>query len=116
MAIYNQLMVYKTVQQLLVEVVRASHSANREFRYTLFQDLKNALTQLLVQIYRINRTHDKTQPLMLSREMAVEASIYLHLLGELKGVSVKQYAMLLDLLDSSSKQLAAWEKAIAPTS
>lgn len=113
MAIYNQLLVYKTTQNLLVEVVKASHNANREFRYTLFQDLKNTLTRLLVQIYRINRTHEKAMPLQQAREMAVEAGIYLHLLAELKGISAKSYAMLLDLQDSSSKQLAAWEKSIS---
>ena len=112
MALYNQLLVYVTTQRLLAEVVRASRGANREFRYTLFQDLKNVLTQLLVQIYRINRSHDKALPLERAREMTVEAGIYLHLLAELKAVSAKQYALLLEQLDSAGKQLAAWEKTV----
>ncbi|MBQ9191696.1 MAG: four helix bundle protein [Bacteroidaceae bacterium] len=111
MALYHQLSVYVTTQRLLVEVVRASHNANREYRYTIFQDLKHVLTRLLVQIYKINRTLDKSLLLDQAREMAVEAGIYLHLLAELRAISAKQYALLLDQLDSTGKQLAAWEKA-----
>lgn len=111
MALYHQLSVYVTTQRLLVEVVRVSHQANREYRYTLFQDLKRTLTQLLVQIYRINRNRDKALLIDQAREMVVEAGIYLHLLVELKAITAKQYAQLLDMLDSSGRQLAAWERS-----
>ena len=112
MALYNQLPVYLTTQRLLLEVVRQTHGVSREHRYTLCSSLKQTLVSLLLQIYHANRTREKLPCIEKGRELIVEATIYLHLLSELHEISPKQYAILLDLSDSASKQLQAWEKFI----
>ena len=112
MALYNQLPVYLTTQRLLLEVVRQTHNVSREHRYTLCPSLKQALVSLLLQIYHANRTPDKLPYLEKGKELIVETNIYLHLLSELHEISPKQYAILLDLSDSASNQLQAWEKSI----
>ena len=111
MALYTQLPIYHSTMWLLTEIVRASHNISREHRYTICQDLKQVLVALLILYFRINRSNDKTIPLAEAREKAVEADIYLRLLSELKAIPARQYAMLIEQLDSVGKQLAAWEKA-----
>lgn len=112
MALYSELPVYKITYELLREVVALSRNVSRDYRYTVCGDLRAKLIDIMIQIYRANKTIDKKQHIAEARELLVESKIYIRLLADFRQVSDKQYASLADKSELVSKQLAAWEKSI----
>lgn len=117
MAIYTNLPVYGTTYQLMLQVAQLGQNMQRDYRYTLAQDLKCRLMDVLVMIYRANKVRDKQPVIAEMRENMVEVNVYLRLLCDLQQLSEKQYLRLAQTSVSIAKQLAAWEKAVtrAPT-
>lgn len=119
MAIYTSLPVYGAIYQLLLQLSRLDQHMQRDYRYTLAQDVKRRLTDVLVMVYRANRIRDKQPVITSMREMMVEICVYLRLLCDLRQLSEGQYLALAQTANSVGRQLAAWEKsvggAVAPT-
>lgn len=111
MAIYSNLPVYGTTYQLMLQVAQLGPNMQRDYRYTLAQDLKRRLMDVLVMIYRANKVVEKQPIIAEMRETMVEVNVYLRLLCDLKQLSEKQYLQLAQVSVSIGKQLAAWEKA-----
>ena len=85
----------------------------RDYRYTILQDLKRLLIDLLIMIYRANATWSKQPVISTMRESVVEVKVYLRLLCDLKQLSEKQYLLLSESAVNISKQLVAWEKSVS---
>jgi hypothetical protein len=60
MANYTELNVYKATYGLLFEVLTASKSFHRDFKYTIGENLKNELINAMMQIWRANSTHTQS--------------------------------------------------------
>lgn len=112
MAVYSELPVYKTVYQILLLVVGMSSSWQRDYRYTLGQDLKQELVGLLVLIYRANGSRDRHGTLGSAREGVERVKIYIRLLKDLRQIGAEKYVALADLSASASKQLSLWQSKI----
>ena len=113
MAQYENLPVFKATYDLLLDVYARTKNVPRDLRYTLVQDLKNGLTDLLVLIYKANSCHDK-EPILrecLDRFLAVRLRI--RLLKDMHHISVSQFAQLALKTETISKQLTAWHKYAA---
>ena len=108
MALYNELPVYKTTYLLLLRIVGMSVSWQRDYRYTLGQELKQEILDLLMLIYRSNRVREKADLLMQARESIEKIKIYIRLLRDLKQIGAEKYMSLADETGSISKQLARW--------
>lgn len=113
MAIYYNLPIYKASYQLLLEVTRLLGSIPRIHRYTIGQDVHRKLMDIIVMIYRANKTYDKVTTIAQMRETLLEVQVDLRLLSDLRGISEGQYAQLIDLTAQMSKQMAGWEKSEA---
>lgn len=111
MAIYSNLPVYKDAYSLLLTVSRQSPNIPKDSRYTLVQDLKRCLMDILVMIYEANSTFDKEVVISKMRRKIVEAQVYLRLLVDMRQVSEGWYATAAAQSASVSKQLAAWQKS-----
>ena len=114
MAMYSELPVYKTAYQLLLRLVSMSPSWQRDYRYTLGQEVKQELVDLLVLICRANSVRDKGAVLQEAREATERVKIYVRLLRDLRQIGENPYASLADEMGSLSKQLAAWQAKAAP--
>lgn len=111
MAIYTNLQVYKDSYRLMLMVYRMMPDLPRDCRYTLGQDLRHKIMDIIVLIYRANRTKQKLKPIGDMRERLLEAQVYMRLMCDMKYISEKRYAELAELAVSMSKQMTAWEKS-----
>ena len=64
---YNQLPVFKASYDLLLEIFRSSRNMQREYRYTLGEELKKEMMQLLMCVYRANLSRGKEAHLLQAR-------------------------------------------------
>lgn len=110
MAIYTNLPVYEDSYQLLLCLVSFSRNMQRDFRYTLGEQVKNKVVEMMVLIFRANRSKDKTEHITQAREKLAEVQIVIRLLNELRQISDKQFTALVEKTVSISKQLSSWEK------
>lgn len=117
MAIYENLPVYKQSYDLLLEVYGMSKNMSRDYRYTIGEELKKKVMDLMVHIYYANGStgEDKVQCLKKARKYMVEIKLYIRLLTDLKQISVRKLAELTERTESISKQLSAWEKSAKKT-
>ena len=109
--IYDNLPVYKATYDLLLQVFRMNRNFQRDYRYTLGENVKNELIALLVCIYQANSTTQKSVYLQKAREHVVVVKLQIRLLMDLKQINLKQYATAAEQIESVSKQLAAWHKS-----
>lgn len=109
MALYSELPVYKSTYLLLQHLVQMTPSWQRDYRYTLGEDLKKELMSLLMAIYRANSVTDKYTVIGEARESIERTKIYIRLLRDLKQIGSERYTALMDETGSISKQLAKWQ-------
>lgn len=71
MAQYDNLPVFKAIYDLLLDVYQRTRNVPRDLRYTLVQDLKNELVELMVMVYQVNSQREKEQILRRCLEVFV---------------------------------------------
>lgn len=108
---YDNLPVYKATYDLLLLLFKLNRNFQRDYRYTLGENIKNELIDLLVCIYKANASPQKSAILENARGHVVVTKLQFRLLSDLKQINVKQYAAIAERIESISKQLAAWHKS-----
>lgn len=111
MAIYTNLPVYKASYRLLLDVSRIMRHVSRDNRYTIGQETRRRIMDIIVMIYRANRTRQKAHVIAGMREALLEVQVCIRLLCDMRDISEGQYAALAEQTASMSKQMAAWEKS-----
>ena len=106
---YENLPVYKSTFDLLLQVYRISGNMQREYRFTLAEQLKLRLQELLSLIYQANICDDKLKGIGDCRRKLVEARVLFQLAQELNQFKDKQSAQLSIKVSDISKQLQQWE-------
>lgn len=117
MAIYDNLPVYKQSYDLLLDVYTVSKNLSRDYRFSLGEELKKKIMDLMICIYHANANADeqKIKYLRSAREYVVEIKLFIRLLADLKQISISRQALFTEKVESVSKQLAAWEKSTKRT-
>lgn len=110
MAIYDNLPVFKETYDLLLQIMRLSMNLQRDFRYTIGEKLKVEIMDLCIYIYKANGNYEKREFIEKARERMVVIKLNIRVLHDMKQISLKQFAMLADRMESVSKQLASWER------
>ena len=108
---YDELPVYKACYDLILQVFRSSQHMKREYRYTLGEELKKVIIELIIFVYRANITHDKEQYIAGARERIEVARLQIRLLHDLGQMPVKNMTATTLNIESISKQLAAWHRS-----
>ena len=108
MALYNQLPVYKASYDLLLQLFQISKNMERDYKFTLGENIKNEATALIIQIYKANTQQDKREFLLLAKEKVEVIRLLLRIYKDLKQLSVQQYVTVSEQLESVSKQVNAW--------
>ena len=111
MAIYTNLPVYKASYSLLLEINRLMPNLPRDCRYSLGQELRHKIMEIIVLIYRANRNKKKIFIIAKMREVLLEVQVYIRLMSDLKYISERKYVALMEETTSMSKQMAAWERS-----
>lgn len=111
--IYDNLPVFKAAYDLLLLMFNTGKNLQREYRFTLGENVKNELIKLLVCIYHANSSADKAPHILRAQECVVVIKLQIRLLTDLKQVPMKQYMGMAELIASISKQLASWLKYVS---
>lgn len=111
MAIYTNLPIYKASYSLLLEVNRMMSNLPRDCRYTIGQELRQKIMEIIILIYRVNRLRKKVFVIAKMREVLLEVQVYIRLMNDMKYISEGKYVQLIEQTTSMSKQMSAWEKS-----
>ncbi|MBQ8222058.1 MAG: four helix bundle protein [Bacteroidales bacterium] len=111
MAIYTNLPIYKASYSLLLDINRMMPNVPRDCRYSIGQELRKKIMEIIVLIYRANRTRDKLSIISKMRESLLEVQVYIRLMSDMKYISERKYINLVEQTTSMSKQMSAWEKS-----
>jgi len=111
MALYSNLPVYQVSYEFLLDIFTFSKNFEREYKYTIDEDIKRETTQMLSNIYRANSSESKWALLQSARENLEVIRLYLRLLKDLKQINLDRFITLNEKIESVSKQLSAWQKS-----
>ena len=106
----DNVQVYKDTFDLLVFVYQTTTGMNREYRFTLAEDMKRTLQNLLTSIYEAKKMSPKSGLLAEALHWVYEAKVLYRVMDELHLLKEWQCAAYIHQLSTISKQLTAWQK------
>lgn len=112
MALFSDLPVYKLGYDLLIQIYERSAIFSREYKYTLGEKLKNEATDMLLNIYKSNKSKKENRGtfIELARQNVETMCLLLRICRDLKVIGLKGFVVLNVQVEDLSKQLAAWQK------
>ena len=111
MARHEHLPIYKLSYELLVQVVQVTKEFPREFKFTLGQRLRDEVIELLVLIYRANSQKDKAPVISELLERILVVELLVRLCHDLRILTRKHYAALVQMTVSLARQAEGWKKS-----
>lgn len=105
---YYELDVYKSSYKLLQETFIHTRTLNKEYKYSLGEDIKKKSFEVLLNIYRANRSNKKTIFIEKARDDVEFIRLSFRLLKDLKVLSLKKFTLLNQTIEDISKQLSGW--------
>ena len=113
MALYDNLPVYKESYDLLIQTFEVVKNFEKQYKYTLWDKIKNEIVDLITNIYRANSSFEtRIINIKKSREQIEILKLYFRLSRDLKILSINKFADLALKIENLSKQLYAWEKSV----
>ena len=82
----------------------------RDYKFTIGENLKKEIIELIMNVYRANSRHNKIDLIGAARENVEVVRLLFRLLHDLKQIDLKPFVNINEQLESISKQLAAWYK------
>jgi hypothetical protein len=115
MALYSDLPVYKLSYDLLIAIYDRTKLFTREHKYTLGEKLKNETLELLINIYKANKSKQSTrlQYIDTARQNVEVVRLLLRVTKDLKIIGIKGHVALNVQVEELSKQLSSWQKYTA---
>ena len=111
--IYTELNVYKDTYELLKKVTEISSQFSKNYKFTLWNELRSAVIEVVKLTYRFNSTFDlvsKIDFVKKSREKIEEIRLYLRLCRDLNLMWEVEFWKCLFLNETVSKQLTWLQK------
>lgn len=115
MALYTSLPVYKLGYDLLIHIHNITKTFARAHKYTLGETLKNESIQLLVQVYKANKSKKEIRlsNIDTAREHLEIIRLLFRVAKDLNVIGGKTYVNSNLKIEELSKQLTAWQKYTA---
>jgi four helix bundle protein len=115
MALYFNLPVYKAAYSLLVEIYKRAKVFEREYKYTIGEELKKYSLEMIIGIYQANKSEKKERLKFIdnARQNVEIIRLCLRLTKDLKIIGVNGFAYLNIKIEELSKQLTSWHKYTA---
>jgi hypothetical protein len=113
MSTYDNLPVYKASYDLLLETFTLVSSFQRQYKYNIWDKIKNEIMDLITSIYRANSSFDtRLQHLKKAREQIETLKLFLNLIHDLKIIWLKKHADISLKVEGLSKQMYARQKSV----
>ncbi len=113
MAQYRHLPIYRLSYELLQRVVKATKEFPRDFKFTLGQKMNDEVIEMVVLIYRANSTENKAPVIERLLERLQVLELLVRLCHDLKLISTKPYASIVEMTESLGKQAQGWKKSVS---
>ena len=115
MALFSELPVYKLGYDLLIAIYERTKLFTREHKYTLGEKLKNETLELLINIYKANKSKQATrlQYIDSARQNIEVVRLLLRVTKDLKIIGIKGHVALSVQVEELSEQLTSWQKYTA---
>lgn len=115
MALYTNLPVYKLGYNLLIAIHKQTKNFSREHKYTLGEKLKEATLQVIIYVYKANKTKkvNRIEYIDLAREQIETIRLLWRIAKDLNVTGNKTYININITIEELSKQLTAWQKYTA---
>jgi len=111
MTTYDNLPLYKTSYDFLLLIFHLCKQFTKEFKYSLGDDLKKELMNLIKEIYHANGNQQKRiEYIEKAQEHSETIRLYIRILKDLHQINVAKFTTLNEKLETISKQLSAWKK------
>jgi hypothetical protein len=111
MALYYDLPIYKASYSLLLNLFRLTRTFNREYKYTLGQEMKTNAMKMVQFIFNANTSRDKLPALSSLSNHFELLRLQLRLCNDMHLINSVQYAAIWEQMDEIGKQLTGWQKA-----
>lgn len=113
MTTYDNLPLYKTSYDLLLQIFEIVKKFEKQYKYTLWDKIKNEIIDLITSVYRANSSFDeRLKNIKKAREQVEVLKLYFRLSRDLKILSLNKFVDLILKIENLSKQLYAWEKSL----
>jgi four helix bundle protein len=107
--IYSNLPVFKLAYDLNIELFLVVKKFEREYKYTLGEDMKKLSLRLIINIYKANRdTRTKEAFILEARANLEEIRLLIRITKDLRVLSLKKFVALQEKIEPISKQLSSW--------
>jgi len=110
MAIYDNLPVYKAAYDMFQDIALLRSQMKREYKFTIGERLLNETIELIINIYKANRTKIKDGVIADALQHTEIIRLLLRLLKDIKEISLKRFIALNQKIELVSKQLTGWMK------
>lgn len=111
MSRYQHLPIYRMTYELLQRVTVATKDFPREFKFTIGQKLQDEVIGLVVLIYKVNASAVKTDLIEVLLERIQVVELLIRLSQDLRIMTKKHYAALVEMTESLAKQAQGWRKS-----
>lgn len=111
MAIYLYLPVYKESYDLIIDLFKIIKDFDREYKYTLGENVKKEAIEMVTSIYRANASFTKKPHIEKAREKIETIRIFFRLARDLRQVGLKRFVDVNEKIENVSKQLTAWQRS-----
>lgn len=111
MALYTELPVYRDSYTLILKVFEYTKEFDKEYKYTLGQDMKRDALRLIRNLYRANKTTSKVAHLEVFLDELELLKLEIRLSVDMKLLPMKKQAVLSGLVERISKQVIGWRNA-----
>jgi len=112
MAQYEHLPVFKTAYDLMIEIYVRTKDFPKEYKYTIWEKLKNYSLDVVTYIFEINSTFDKNDKkniLNNTIKLVEKCKILLRISKDIKIISLKHFSNISIQILSLLKQLEWWK-------
>lgn len=111
MAIYNDLPIYKASYDLLIEIFHFVKNFSKEYKYTVGDNLKKEMIDLMMLIYRANSYRDKISIIQEAREKIEVIRLLVRLMKDLRQINLPLFVQVNERIELVSRQLSGWQKS-----
>ena len=111
--LHTELPIYKAAYELLRAVTDCTRNMPRDLKRNLGEKISQEVIDIELLVFRANVARDKTPYLdkLIERQQSAELLIRLSL--DMRAISPKQYATIVELTGSIGKQARGWRRASA---
>ena len=110
MALHKDLPIYKTAYELLTSAIKITANFPRDFKRLMGDEIRKECMAIALLIFRANVAANKIPHIeqLLERLQVIELAIRLS--KDMRFISTKQYAEVIEHTDAVGKQAQGWKK------